>query len=349
MVSFILRKQPTLAPRILLVRCGETLVCVAPFYLQPAGFSFEFSVWRTRPIPAKVLRIFGESVVLAEGLDADWCVSIIGDYLRLNSSSCDFLQVYGLNQSDRVWHAALARDGLSRRAGWAAIPMRPEKTHRVLFKDSFDEYVASLSPSTRQTLRYSHRRLLRDPEVRIEKCTRAGDVSLLLHRVNKVYSDSWQAKTFGNHSQYDVAQQEFLEQTAGEGWLRSYVLLRSGEPIAYQLGFQYDRVYYLLECAYGQQHAAASPGSVLTFSVLEDLHADKSIDQWDFGFGDMPYKRSFSNRQYEAAIVYFVPRGRWRFILRLQQLLNTGYDAVRTALVRLRIDKFVRKLVKRQR
>ena len=76
---------------------------------------------------------------------------------------------------------------------------------------------------------------------------------------------------------------------------------------------------------------------------------DNPAQVWDFGFGDLPYKRSFGSVEHDVAIVYFVPANRWRYILKLQTVLNSTYDWVRAALVRLRIDKFVRKLIKRQK
>ena len=78
-------------------------------------------------------------------------------------------------------------------------------------------------------------------------------------------------------------------------------------------------------------------------------HTDRTIKIYDFGFGDMPYKRKFGNLEHDAAIVYFVPPNLWRYMLRLQTFLNAVYDGVRIALVRLRADTFVRKLIKRQK
>jgi hypothetical protein len=332
-----------------MVRRGATLVCVVPFYVQSEGFSFEFSVWRTPSISTRALRVFGESIILADDVDAELCVSLVGDFLRRNSDSFDYFLIYGMKHADRFWQAALRNYGLSHHIGWKSVAMRSEKIHQVLLKNSFEDYVASLSPSTRQTLRYSHRRLFNDGSVRVQKCDRPAEVAQLLRWIVKIYSESWQAKTFGHPPQDDAAQQIFLEQTAAEGWLRSYVLLRGEEPLAYQFGYEYDRVYYLLDCAYSQQHAAASPGSVLSFSVFEDLHANCSVDRCDFGFGDMPYKRHFQSLELDASTVYFVPANRWRHALRLQFALNSTYDHLRNGLIQVRADRFVRKLIKRQK
>jgi hypothetical protein len=214
---------------------------------------------------------------------------------------------------------------------------------------TFDEYVASLSSSSRQTLRYSARRFFREPDSRFEVCDRRGDVTQLVAWISDIYARSWQARTFAAAPAGVAADLGLLERIADEGWLRAYVLIRNNRPVAYHLGLVYARVYYLLDCAYSREEAAASPGSVLTFRAIEELHNSGDVDIWDFGFGDMPYKKSFGNITHDAAIVYFVPRNRWRHILRLQMALNSSYDWIRSGLMRTGADRFVRKLVKSQK
>jgi CelD/BcsL family acetyltransferase involved in cellulose biosynthesis len=348
MILLTLERDPTLTPLIVLLWRSGSLACVAPFYRQSLRFAFEFSVWRLPSIPACALRVFGESVVLDSDATSEPSVRAIGAVLREHRASYDFLQVYALNYSDRFWRAAMLNGGLAREAGLKSVAMRPEKIHEVRLRKSFEEYLASLNPRTRQTLRYGSRRFFRDPSARMEKCSRPTDVARLLQCVDKVYAQSWQAKAFGNARKDAVDYRRFLEQTAVEGWLRSYVLFHGEEPVAYQIGYQYNRMYYLQECAYSQQIAALSPGSVLTFSIMKDLHADGAVDVWDFGFGDLPYKRSLHGVQHEAATVYLIPPNRWRRILGLQIALNSAYDRVRNGLIRVGMDRLVRKLVKRQ-
>jgi CelD/BcsL family acetyltransferase involved in cellulose biosynthesis len=68
-----------------------------------------------------------------------------------------------------------------------------------------------------------------------------------------------------------------------------------------------------------------------------------------FGFGDGAYKRTFGNAAYEVCSLYVVQNARWRFILGVQQALNTTYALGRAAVTRLRLDQTVRRLLKRQR
>jgi hypothetical protein len=347
MILLTLDEQSAIQPRVLMVYQGRRLMCVAPFYIEPTRYSFEFSVWRIPFLKAQALRVFGESIVLAADADLQPCVNAVLDFLKTLHPSINYLQIYGMKQSDQFWRAMLhAKSGCSD-LGWALFTMRPEKIHKAILKSSFDEYVGSLSSSTRQTLRYSTRRFLANDRGRFEKLTKSSDVSKLLECVEVVFLNSWQSSIFKNAS--SKGRRKFFEYLADQGWLRSYLLLKDERPVAYQIGLQYGQTYYLLDCAFDQEFAEASPGSVLAFSVMEDLHADGSIGVWDFGFGDMPYKRRLATVTDEASIAYFAPPGRWRALLALQVALNKVYDTLRDNFIRLKIDRFIRKCVKRQR
>ena len=82
---------------------------------------------------------------------------------------------------------------------------------------------------------------------------------------------------------------------------------------------------------------------------IEDLHAEKPPQLIDFGVGDAPYKRSFANVECDAASVYLTPHYRWRFVLTTQRALHALERGVRRLLITLRLDRVIRKLLKRQR
>lgn len=63
--------------------------------------------------------------------------------------------------------------------------------------------------------------------------------------------------------------------------------------------------------------------------------------------GDQPYKRSFSNREQNAASVYLAPRNRWRMILQVQSVLHAISRVMVRSLIALKLDRASRKLVGR--
>jgi CelD/BcsL family acetyltransferase involved in cellulose biosynthesis len=219
----------------------------------------------------------------------------------------------------------------------------------VRLSNSFASYESSLSTATRQGLRRARRRLFEGNRARVQVISEPDDVPLLIEWMNNVYASSWQAKTFGETHVKHPAERRLLTQIAGQGWLRSYILLKDKQPIAYQHGYLYRDMYYRLDCAFNQSYSSEGPGSVLMHCLLEDLHDTKAATIVDFGFGDLRYKRSLGNFEQNAAVVYFVPPNRWRYLLGVQTVLNWAYDVIRRGLICAGADAIVRKLVKRQK
>jgi CelD/BcsL family acetyltransferase involved in cellulose biosynthesis len=348
MISAQLKRHANLVPKIMLLWRDAELIGVAPFYIQPTRFSLELSVRRIRTWPVKALRLFGESVVLAQGIDREPCTLAIADFLKTLALTTDYLWVYGLDSSDPFWRVALESEEFRRRCGLKPVIMQRAPNHKVLLKPSFDEYVASMNSGSRKTLRRLRRRIFEDEKARIAKFTSPREIAELVQLIDVVSAASWQEHTFGDDKQHRAATQLFLEEIAALGWLRSYVLLMNERPIAFQHGYQYQGTYAGQGRAYDQEFAELSPGSVLTYCVLEDLQQVEPLQVWDLGFGDMPYKHRFANDQHETAVVYFVRRNRWRFLLTVQKRLDSAYTFIRSALVRLGADKVIRKTLKRQ-
>jgi len=167
--------------------------------------------------------------------------------------------------------------------------------------------------------------------------------------MDEVANASWQQKALGGKSRSNDSRDELLRAIAAMGWLCSYVLFLDGKPVAFQHGYLYRSTYMGMGCAYNQEFSEYSPGSVLTWCVLEDLHASESVEKMDFGFGDSPYKQILGNIQLESFVAFFVPRNRWRYLLRLQQALNHCERIGRAALVKLKLDRVIRNLLKHKK
>jgi CelD/BcsL family acetyltransferase involved in cellulose biosynthesis len=167
--------------------------------------------------------------------------------------------------------------------------------------------------------------------------------------LDHVFRDTWQAKTFGYTPRDTGPQRRYLCGIAERGWLRSYLLVNDQRPIAFGLGYQYDNVYYFAETGFVQDFSDYGPGTVLMHLFIEDFYHVRRPEILDFGLGDAAYKRSFGNVRREAAAVYLVPSGRWRLVIALQRAIYAVESKVRRLLIALRLDRAVRKLLKRQR
>jgi CelD/BcsL family acetyltransferase involved in cellulose biosynthesis len=65
--------------------------------------------------------------------------------------------------------------------------------------------------------------------------------------------------------------------------------------LAFSVAHQYRGVVNSQEMGYHQDFAKYSPGKVLLYLIIRDLHADGSVRLLNFGMGDAEYKRWFAD------------------------------------------------------
>jgi CelD/BcsL family acetyltransferase involved in cellulose biosynthesis len=137
--------------------------------------------------------------------------------------------------------------------------------------------------------------------LRLRCITAAGDVGPFLDEAETVFARSWHAERGANRLRKDRHSEDRLRWQAERGWLRCYVLSKGDEPIAFLLGLQCQRVFRALRTAFSASWAQYSPGKVLWFGVLEDLHESGAFDELNFGYGDWEYKRIMATDGYTVS------------------------------------------------
>ena len=335
-------------PFVIAARSEGRLVGVAPCYVHRARFKIELSVWTLRALPVRLLKTFGDRFVLAADAEQSGVLDSLLDALVAERRAFDLIQFFNLACNDQLWrrtHERFAQGGALR---WVLASPRIEPVHQLLLPASHEAYLQSLNPSTRKNLRRTTRRLFEEGAAEVFRAERPDDVPRLLQLLDQIAPHTWQGRTFGVAPRATPDRVEYYRRLAAHGWLRAYVLLLAGEPIAYELGCQYDGVYWGQEHGFDQRHADRGPGSIMIYLAIEDLFRERTPRVLDFGLGDAAYKRSFGNQQHDAGSIYLVPRGRWRWWLRLQTALGRASTAAKSLLERMQLDRLVRRLLKRQ-
>jgi hypothetical protein len=192
------------------------------------------------------------------------------------------------------------------------------------------------------------KRLLAEHSSEVVKVTAASQVRSFLDDADAIYSQSWQAKTYGEvrkNGEADVARMEYI---AAHGWLRSYLLTSTAGPLAFQFGYQYGETYYACDFAFDRKWSHLGPGAALMYLMLEDLHRERPPRVIDLGAGDSPQKRTFRGTPRSVGDYYVVPRNRWRYVVAAQRCLSDVEAGVRNVLVRTGSDRAVRRLLKRK-
>jgi CelD/BcsL family acetyltransferase involved in cellulose biosynthesis len=103
---------------------------------------------------------------------------------------------------------------------------------------------------------------------------------------------------------------EILATEARQGRLRAYWLLCGGQPVAFQIGAIYRKVYFMDFMGYLPQHASLGLGSVLHGQVIEDLCRD-NLRGIDYGFGDAAYKQTYGTQARQETSLLLSGSG-WR-------------------------------------
>jgi CelD/BcsL family acetyltransferase involved in cellulose biosynthesis len=185
---------------------------------------------------------------------------------------------------------------------------RTTARRRLVLPDTFEEYVASRSSNTRWRI---HRDARRVPAAlgELEVVTIRGPEQLeqLFRGAERVAAATYQRALGAGFS--DTPEQRELALLGLErGWLRAYLLYRSGEPLAFWLCSTYRGTMLIRTTGFDQAYAEHRVGLFLLLRAIEDAIADPELRIVDFGQGDAAYKQQLAGEsELERDLVVFAP------------------------------------------
>jgi SAM-dependent methyltransferase/CelD/BcsL family acetyltransferase involved in cellulose biosynthesis len=219
-------------------------------------------------------------------------------------------------EAEIVLFRKLARGSALERAAAAAATFatrqhneRSEPRRLIEFPATFDEYLASLSSSTRKGVRRTARRLEREFAARlsIRRFRTPDDLAVFVRDAETVAVTTYQRR-LGVGFTHDRRALARLRMLAEHGWFRGYVLYVDAEPIAFELGELYGGRFQSLAGAYDPTHGRHRVGAHLLIKAMEDLVADHAASLFDFGIGDADYKRKLAHVSVEETDVLLYAR-----------------------------------------
>jgi CelD/BcsL family acetyltransferase involved in cellulose biosynthesis len=225
--------------------------------------------------------------------------------------------------------------------GFRLRPARGLQDRRLIhLPATADEYWARYSSKTRNTFKRKDKKL---GAVELERITHADQVSEFLEAAHRISLKTWQTHRLGLRVSADERSRELFTFLADQQALRSYLLRREDQPIAFCIGTQFHRTFRYEEVGYDQEFAALSPGTVLLVRMLNDLFAEDAPEWFDFGEGDADYKRMFANEQRRSGGVWLVAPG-WRRTMAVAgaRLCHRLQSAARAGVTRLGLYRRLR-------
>ncbi len=333
--------------RIFLIRKGGTLCCIAPFALVKGQFRLSLGIIPLWRFSLHQYRLYGTNLILAKQADPQGCLYALAEALRKRQNEYRLIYIESLPYSSPLYRAnnplpgfRIYPAGAKRNIVWG-----------LRTSNSFAEYLSTFRKKRRYNLNRSVRLLGEafQGDYSIEKVTRPEQVEEFLVAVDAIYENCWQKNTYGAFRHSTPGNIAYHRSLARSGWLRSYLLRGGGTPVAYIIGYQYRSRYYYEYIGYDQKWGKLSPGTVLTYRMIEDLHTHDRPEILDFGYGDSSYKRLFGNFSHEANYTHIVPGSSpMRMVLLVQLGLSRLYDTISRILIRTGLDKKARKVLKRQ-
>jgi hypothetical protein len=191
-----------------------------------------------------------------------------------------------------------------------------------------DEYLARFTAKHRYNLKRELRicRAAFSGGLELRCYSEPRDVAHLTEQVRCVTARSWKMTSTSAVQHLDGRAITDAGRAAAQGLLRSYVLAGDNQPIAYALGFQDAHVFHYSDVAYDHTHAALSPGKVLLYLLIDDLHRCRRPGVINFGIGESGYKQHFGNRSIPYRSMLWAPGA---LATRARIELHHAFDGVR--------------------
>lgn len=267
------------------------------------------------------------------------------------SPSSEALAIEGV-QIDSPFHQLLHHDPRVKRDFLLIKQGKPFEHHFILMPATSDAYLNDLDQGSKESLAYHRKRILRDfaDDVEVTCFERESDVQAFLDLAMVISMNNCQGLRLGLGLEERTPLEARLRFAAARKWLRGYILVCSGRPVAFMLGYQRDRCFYQAGIGFDPDYRQWSVGSILQAEVIEDLDArEQRPELFDFltNFGDQ--KVRFNNRERKEIDILLLPRTLRHAILasayqRLDGLADLALSAVDRIGVRKTLQTTFQKL-----
>lgn len=197
----------------------------------------------------------------------------------------------------------VARDGRFIRY----IPARFRR-HYIDLGGSMDDYLATFSGKTRNTLRRKVRKFaeLGGGEIDWRSYATPDEMAEFYRLAREISAKTYQERLLdAGLPETEAFRADMMARAAG-GLARGHLLFLEGKPVSYlYLPVEGDRLIYAY-LGYDPEHARLSPGTVLQWLVVEALYDERRFRYFDFTEGQGAHKELFGTNSLFCGNVYFL-------------------------------------------
>jgi CelD/BcsL family acetyltransferase involved in cellulose biosynthesis len=172
---------------------------------------------------------------------------------------------------------------------------------------TFEDYLRSFSPKSRQTVVRKVRRFARagGGQADFRVYASPSELGRFHGLARSVAVKTYQERLFqGGLPDTAEFRAEMLE-LAAANQVRGFLLFQAGRPVAYLYVPIVERVGECAHLGYDPAAAEHSPGTVLLYLAIRHLFAERICTHLELGYGENQYKRVFCTGQCLRTDVYF--------------------------------------------
>ncbi|HEY3303128.1 MAG TPA: GNAT family N-acetyltransferase [Candidatus Binatia bacterium] len=288
---------------ILALREGPELIALAPFASSPPGLRF-FSPFRS-------LEFLGAGSIGSDYLDVilkrgkeEPALAALAEELAHEKRA---LKLDHLNR--RSSSAAELAQRL-KKLGWSLYEARRSVSPYIeLAGHSWESYLAGLGPEHRYNVRRRMKNLSKQFDVRFEAAGTEEERREAFSLLVELHGMRWRQNGVGGVFRAPglLSFHEEMSRLALErGWLRLFVLRLDGKPAAALYGFRYKGVFYFYQSGFDPAYGKFSVGLVTMGLAIKNA-IEEGASEYDFLYGDEPYKFLWARRARELGCLEMYP------------------------------------------
>lgn len=190
-------------------------------------------------------------------------------------------------------------------AGYRVFERTAARSPYLAIEGDWTTYERGLSKNMRSNLRRQFRRLLAAGSVSVEVATGRERLDVLLAGGFRIEPSGWKARGSTAIVSRDASRQFYSEVAhwaAHSGFLRLSFLRLDGQAIAFQYGFERDRIYYDLKGGFDVAYGRFSPGILLEHTMLERAF-HLGTRYYEFLGHDDPWKLRWASGRRDRQVV----------------------------------------------
>jgi hypothetical protein len=224
---------------------------------------------------------------------------------ELQAGDADAVLFRQLERGCALHRATLARTTFATRQSFS----QTDRRWQIALSQTFDDYLALRSSSTRKGIRRTAYRLEQElgDRLAIRIFREPAELDRFFRDADAIATRTYQ-RGLGVGFDGSPRQRARTEMLMEHGWFRGYVLYVDGRPAAFEQGELYGGRFLSLSAGYDPDYGHQRVGAHLLAKAIEDLAADPDVLVFDFGFGDAEYKGRLADRCIEEGDVVVYAR-----------------------------------------